>query len=203
MSDMKSALNGTTNEIRVLSEAEALDLPSIISRWSSTGVAPPHSIVTPTTAEDIIAVIQFARLNKLKIIPAGGGHSPFTPITNDTIYLSMTKFKNIKLDETSGDVTFGGGVLTGEVLKHLGHRGWVCQETTDACRSKADLFAVYLRTKLELCRLGRCFTWRYAPSYYWLAWTGHAEYQGSDHYSFLVAQRIYADRDHDQPEIWQ
>lgn len=122
--EIKTVLRETTNEVKLLTPAQELDLPSIISRWSSTGVSPPHAVVTPFTAEDVIAVIHYARQNMLKIVPTAGGHSPFTPITKDTIYLSMANFKNISLDEPGGDVTFGGGVLTGEVLKSLGDKGW-------------------------------------------------------------------------------
>ena len=122
--DITKALQGTTNKVQILSPQARQDLEFVILRWSSTGVSPPHSVVVPSSAEDIVAVIEYATKHKLKIVPVTGGHSPFTPITADTIYLSMQNLKDISLDEAHGEVSFGGGVLTGEILKALGDRGW-------------------------------------------------------------------------------
>ena len=122
--DITTALAGTANKVQILSPKAQQDLEFVLPRWSYTGVSPPHSIVIPSSAEDIKAVIEYATKHKLKIIPVTGGHSPFTPITPDTIYLSMQKFGDISLNEAKGEVVFGGGVLTGEILKELGDRGW-------------------------------------------------------------------------------
>jgi FAD/FMN-containing dehydrogenase len=94
------------------------------SRWSNTGVSVPHSFVTPSTAQDIIQQISYAKANKLKIIPVGGGHGSFVPITDRTIYLSLAKFNSIELNEERGEVTIGGGCRTGDVLKTLAEKGW-------------------------------------------------------------------------------
>lgn len=121
-SDICAALQATACD--VLSPPFKEDLISIVPRWSLFGVSVPHAVVTPSSASDISAVIAHAIRHGLKIIPAGGGHGPFVPVSPQSIYLSLAKYKSIDLDEGVGTVTIGGGVLTGDVLAALGEKGW-------------------------------------------------------------------------------
>jgi hypothetical protein len=122
--DIEKALIGTTCEVTIPSETNAQDLEAVVSRWSSLGVSEPHAIVTPYSDIDISQVIEYASKHHLKVVPTTGGHGSFIPITKDTIYLSMAQFKHISLDEKAGTVAFCGGVLTGDLMKALGDKGY-------------------------------------------------------------------------------
>ncbi|KAK1245034.1 hypothetical protein MKX08_004663 [Trichoderma sp. CBMAI-0020] len=98
---------------------------TLLSRWSDTLItSPPAIIVTPTTEQDIVSAIQFARLNNLTIIPAGGRHNPAIPITSSTLYLDLASLNSIRLDKQTGHVHIGGGALTGDVIRHLAQQGY-------------------------------------------------------------------------------
>ncbi|KAJ4304495.1 hypothetical protein N0V90_000021 [Kalmusia sp. IMI 367209] len=95
-----------------------------LSRWSDILVQPPHAIVTPTNAADIIATIEYATRHKLRLIPAGGGRGSYVPITDNVIYLDLKNFDGFQLDEEKGEVQFGGGCISGPLLKGLAKRGY-------------------------------------------------------------------------------
>lgn len=99
-------------------------LHDYVSRWSDTEVNLPFAVVKPSSTSDIINVIQFAREHGLKMIPTNGGHASFVPITSKTIYLDMSYFKGITLDQEKEEVKIGGGVVSGDVLKALTPQGW-------------------------------------------------------------------------------
>ncbi|KAF2712995.1 FAD-binding domain-containing protein [Pleomassaria siparia CBS 279.74] len=121
--DIINALPSTC-KVKVPSSSSTIE--DTISRWSSTALALPYAVVTPASIADIQPTIEFASANKLKIIPAVGGHGSFVPVGPQTIYLDLTasEFKKIVLDEEKEEVTFGGGVLTRDLLEVLGDRGW-------------------------------------------------------------------------------
>ncbi|KAF1958228.1 FAD-binding domain-containing protein [Byssothecium circinans] len=95
-----------------------------IPRWSATGVSTPHSIVSPETIEHIANVISYAASKNLKVVPIGGAHGSFLPVTDRTIYLTLENFKIVSLNEEKGEVSVGGGAITGDVLKTLAEKGW-------------------------------------------------------------------------------
>jgi hypothetical protein len=99
-------------------------LHDVVSRWSDTGVTLPFAVVALSNATDISAIVAFAQGNGLKIIPASGGHASFLPINSQTIYLDLSAFKKIELNEEKGEVLIGAGVTTGEVLRELASKGW-------------------------------------------------------------------------------
>ena len=95
-----------------------------ISRWSDSNVSQPAVSVIPDTESDIVQAIQYARQNELTVIPSGGGHGSFVPITAKTLYLNLKKFSKIALDEAGQTVTIGGGVTSGQLLNTLAERGF-------------------------------------------------------------------------------
>jgi FAD/FMN-containing dehydrogenase len=74
--------------------------------------------------DDIVLALQYATDNALKVIPAAGGHGSFVPIDRGSLYLDMRHFDSIDLDEEAGTVTFQGGVVTRDLLRTLGERGF-------------------------------------------------------------------------------
>ncbi|GIZ49859.1 hypothetical protein CKM354_001287700 [Cercospora kikuchii] len=78
----------------------------------------------PQQYRAVTKAIQQAREHKLKVLVAGGGTATFVPITGNTLYLSMERFKHIKLDESTQTVDIGGGVLAGQLIQYLANRGY-------------------------------------------------------------------------------
>lgn len=95
----------------------AANVRDVISRWSDSSVGRPAMVVVPGSEEDIIDAISYAKNERLRLIPAGGGHGSFVPIDSRTMYLDMKKFNGVALDEKTQRVTFGGGALTGQVVE--------------------------------------------------------------------------------------
>lgn len=100
------------------------NIHDFVSRWSDAGVSLPFAVVTPSSTSDITSTIKFASQNDLKIVPANGGHASFLSITSRSIYLDMSQFKNVHLDEGKQEVTIGGGCISADVLKVLSPKGW-------------------------------------------------------------------------------
>ncbi|KAF2183135.1 FAD-binding domain-containing protein [Zopfia rhizophila CBS 207.26] len=119
--DIKTALPSTCSVVVPDLEREVNE---VVDRWSEAGISHPYAIVTPNTEDDIIATIQYARRNGLKIVPVNGGHGAFVPINRKTIYLDMKIFKDVVLDEEKEEVRIGGGCVAGDVLGALTERGW-------------------------------------------------------------------------------
>lgn len=93
-------------------------------RFSEAYVQHPRLIVAPKTEEHVVAATQFARSNKLGIVVGGGGHGTYVSIGPDTMYVDMSAFRTVELDKEAGCVCFGGGVLTGQLLKSLAKDGY-------------------------------------------------------------------------------
>jgi hypothetical protein len=97
----------------------------LLSRWSDTFIeSPPAIIITPNCEEDVVSAINFARLNKLTVIPVGGRHNSAIPVNSKTLYLDLINLKSIRLKKQKGHVHFGGGVLTGDLLRYLSQEGY-------------------------------------------------------------------------------
>ncbi|KAK5734577.1 hypothetical protein LTR17_008798 [Elasticomyces elasticus] len=95
-----------------------------VSRWSRTKLGKPAAIIVPSNEEDIVATIKYAAANELKVIPVDGAHGTFVPIDEHCIYLALSAFDRIDLDEEAGSVTFGGGVITRDVIRTLSEKGF-------------------------------------------------------------------------------
>ncbi|KAL1600563.1 hypothetical protein SLS60_006949 [Paraconiothyrium brasiliense] len=94
------------------------------NRWSHTLISNPYAIVTPSSISDIIATIQYATSQNLKLIPSGGARACFVPITPDVIYLDLRNFSSFHLDEERSEVSIGGGCISGPLLKGLAEKGY-------------------------------------------------------------------------------
>lgn len=95
-----------------------------LDRWSDNSISLPAAVVVPDTEDDIITCLQYAQTHKLRVVVAGGHNAPFVPVTRHTFYLDMKNFQSLRVDETTTTVTFGGGMLTGQLLSHLAERGY-------------------------------------------------------------------------------
>ncbi|KAH8809324.1 hypothetical protein F5884DRAFT_858825 [Xylogone sp. PMI_703] len=106
----------TSAEI-IIPKAES-DIHSIIGRWSDERLSHPALVVIPSNKDDIIAALKYAASSGLTVVVGGAGHK-VVPINDETLYLDMKKFTNIKIDVDDMSVTFGGGVTNNQLLEAL------------------------------------------------------------------------------------
>ncbi|SPO06422.1 related to 6-hydroxy-D-nicotine oxidase [Cephalotrichum gorgonifer] len=97
---------------------------SLLDRWSNTYISLPAAVAVPDTEADIAALITYAKEHDLSILVAGGKHFASVPITPKTLYVDMSSFNSIHIDEQAQTVTIGGGVTTGAVLDALTTTGY-------------------------------------------------------------------------------
>ncbi|OAG06533.1 FAD-binding domain-containing protein [Paraphaeosphaeria sporulosa] len=122
MADLRTALPATCDVLVPTPDTKVDEL--LPNRWSRTLISAPHAIVIPTTIPDIVATIKYATSHDLKLIPSGGARGFFVPITHDVIYLDLRHFSSFQLNEEKREVTFGGGCISGPLLKGLAEKGW-------------------------------------------------------------------------------
>ncbi|OAA54588.1 FAD binding domain protein [Niveomyces insectorum RCEF 264] len=105
-------------------EMHLTETSGYVKRWSNAHIAPPKVVVVPNTEDDVVVALRYAQNHKLRVVVAGGGHAPFVPVSQETLYLDMRHFKSISLDKEASTVTVGGGVLVGELLPALTAQGF-------------------------------------------------------------------------------
>ncbi len=76
----------------------------------------PAFIVRCANVADVIAVVNFARENKLSLAVRGGGHSPAGFATaDDGVVLDLSRMKGIRIDPGAKTATVEGGCTWGDV----------------------------------------------------------------------------------------
>ena len=125
---VQEAFSNLSSTAEVTIPDDSADLHSVISRWSDADVHLPALVVVPSTEDDIITAVHFARSHKLKLVPANGKHGSYVPVTDKTLYLDLKKFNTVSVDEGKAVATIGGGVNTGQVLQTLSDHGYYTRE---------------------------------------------------------------------------
>lgn len=99
---------------------------SVLDRWSDVGLNRPALVVVPDTEQDIIDAIHYAKNAGLQLIPGGGAHGPFVPISEKTLYLDLKRFDKVVLDisQEQATVSFGGGALTRQIIETCTSQGF-------------------------------------------------------------------------------
>ncbi|KAI0409555.1 FAD-binding domain-containing protein [Xylaria palmicola] len=98
---------------------------SFLRRWLTMGPStPPAAIVVPSTKEDVVAVVQYAAANGLKVLPQCGGCGGLVITNNKTICLDMGKFRSVDVNTEAQTVTFGGGTLTRDLQPTMIEKGY-------------------------------------------------------------------------------
>jgi FAD/FMN-containing dehydrogenase len=109
----QSYFSSTTNEIII--PTPETNIHTLIDRWSDERLSLPAIIVNPSTHDDIVAAIRYAKINNLTLVTGGGGHK-VVPINEKTMYLDIRKFKEIAIGADRKTVTFGGAVTCLELM---------------------------------------------------------------------------------------
>ncbi|KAH8702046.1 hypothetical protein BGW36DRAFT_445658 [Talaromyces proteolyticus] len=136
MQDPRSFFASTTNEIII--PTSTTDIHSVITRWSDERLQQPAIIVIPSTREDIIAAIQYARQKNLTILAGAGGHK-VVPVNDKTLYLDLRKFKKIEVNREKATVEIGGAVTNLELMTELLKDGFYTTYANSGAVSMAGL----------------------------------------------------------------
>jgi alkyldihydroxyacetonephosphate synthase len=105
-------------------------LPDWINLHSGRIPKFPDGIIYPSSEEDVRAAMEFARSNKIILIPYGGGTSVVghinPPVVNTpTITVDLSRLNNLlEIDQTSRMATFEAGVKGPEIENQLNHHGY-------------------------------------------------------------------------------
>lgn len=150
----------TTNSF-IIPDADT-DIHKLIARWSDERLGRPAIIVTPSSQDDIIAAIRYARENSLTLVAGSGGHK-VVPVGEKTLYLDMRKFKGIKVDKDNETVEIGGAVTNSELMSALLQDGYYTRTpTTFTTFSFRQLIKI-----TSICELGGGFNDRLNP-WWWV-----------------------------------
>ncbi|KAI3322164.1 FAD-binding domain-containing protein [Xylariaceae sp. AK1471] len=94
-------------------------------RWMTMGSSTlPAAAIVPSTEKDVVAVVQYAAANGLKILPQCGACGGLVITNNKTIYLDMEKFRSVDVNAEARTVTFGGGTLTKDFQPAVAEKGF-------------------------------------------------------------------------------
>ena len=80
----------------------------------------PGAVVVPSTAEEIISIVNFARDNDIHLSIKNGGHSYAAYCLNKGgIVLDMSQFKNVEINDAGTEVTIQAGCIWNDVYDSL------------------------------------------------------------------------------------
>ncbi|MGE5690410.1 MAG: FAD-binding oxidoreductase, partial [Pseudomonadota bacterium] len=86
--------------------------------WNLSADQRPGAVVYPESAEDVAAVVEYARLRGSRVAPQGPGH--FAPargaLDSETLLLKTERMRTVEVDPARARVRAGAGVIWQEVI---------------------------------------------------------------------------------------
>jgi len=100
------------------------DWDAVRMAWNLSIDQQPVLVALPESADDVSAVVDFARAAGLRVAPQGTGHNaaPLGDLT-DTILLRTDRLREISVDAGRATVRAGAGVLWSEITEALAPHG--------------------------------------------------------------------------------
>ncbi|CRG87464.1 Cdc2-related kinase, arginine/serine-rich [Talaromyces islandicus] len=126
----------TTNSV-IIPNADT-DIHEHIARWSDERLKTPALIVIPSSQDDIVVAIDYAREHGLTLVTGSGGHK-VVPIDEKTLYLDIRNFKEIRVDKDSDTTEIGGAVTNFELMTALLQDGYYTTYANSGAVSMAGL----------------------------------------------------------------
>jgi FAD/FMN-containing dehydrogenase len=94
--------------------------PTLRATYSIDNPAVPLAIVRPQNAEDVAALVKFARANGIKPVVRSGGNSLFwKSMIQDALIIDMRDIKYVNINDSKTSAAIGGGVLFSDLAEHL------------------------------------------------------------------------------------
>jgi FAD binding domain-containing protein/berberine-like enzyme len=92
--------------------------------WNLAVDQRPAAVALPETAEDVVAVVRFAREQGLRIAPQGTGHNapPLGPL-HDTVLVKTSRIRGVHIDAEAKRARVDAGVLWLEVVHAAAEHG--------------------------------------------------------------------------------
>lgn len=120
----------TTEAVERVRHARGQSLPDWVALRSGYIDAFPDGVAYPSSQEEVRALIEYAGMHRVHLIPYGGGTSVvghINPIPSDipTLTVDMSRMNQLqKLDKESLLATFGAGILGPEIEAKLNEQGY-------------------------------------------------------------------------------
>ncbi|HEX6603201.1 MAG TPA: FAD-binding oxidoreductase [Solirubrobacterales bacterium] len=103
--------------------------------WNLTAQQHPEAVASPETAEDVQAVVNFARENGLRVAPQGTGHGATSlRDLSGAILLKTHRMKGVDLDPEAGRARVNAGALSEDIAGAASEHGLVA-----LCGSSPDV----------------------------------------------------------------
>ena len=85
----------------------------------------PMMIARCTDVADVVAAVNFARQNDLRVAIRGGGHNVAgRALTDGGVMIDLAEMKGIAIDPVQATATAEGGVVWGELNDAAARQGW-------------------------------------------------------------------------------
>jgi FAD/FMN-containing dehydrogenase len=92
--------------------------------YSIDNPAVPLAIVRPQDAEDVAAIVSFARANEIKPVVRSGGNSLFwKSMIHDALIIDMRDINYVNIHDSKTSAAIGGGILFSDLVEHLTKEG--------------------------------------------------------------------------------
>src|SRR5438105_9441916 len=98
----------------VLSGNEGWDL--VRQAWNRAVDQRPAAVALPESAQDVLAVVEFAQAHSLTVAPQGTGHGALPlGLLDETILLNTARMRGVQIDPVAGRARVQAGEMWGEV----------------------------------------------------------------------------------------
>jgi FAD/FMN-containing dehydrogenase len=93
--------------------------------WNLAVDQRPAAVVLPETAEDVVAVVDFAREHGLRVAPQGTGHNSAPLELENTVLVKTERMRRVRVDAADRRAIVEAGVLWAEVTAAAAEHGLV------------------------------------------------------------------------------
>ncbi|KAI9698854.1 MAG: hypothetical protein M1820_007361 [Bogoriella megaspora] len=93
-----------------------------LARWSNIDLKIPEAVIKPVSEADIVTIVKAASAAHIPLVPATGGHSPWSTVENGII-IDLGKHQGVEVDAAQHVATAKGGILMKEFQLALSKEG--------------------------------------------------------------------------------
>ncbi|KAG0647854.1 FAD-linked oxidoreductase chyH [Hyphodiscus hymeniophilus] len=113
----------------VFTDPSSDEFKTLMQRWSDLDVKEPAAILTPSSEEDIVQIVQHAVNHSIPFVSKAGGHSPWSTIDSSGWIVDLTRYTGIKIDIQAQTATVQAGVITKPLNQAVHKAGFFIQSS--------------------------------------------------------------------------